>query len=165
MARKPKVFTWSDGFRRYLVAATSRVKALEAWGFDRDLFREGAAQEVQDGPGYDEALAEPGAVIELDVSEVVANAEAPARKTPSRPRRHVDKGPSKAELARREKARARVADLEARLDETVSEERGALDAIERRRQALDAEEEAARDRYRTALRKLKAELARARQGL
>ena len=28
MARAPKVFTWSDGFHRYTVAATSRAKAL-----------------------------------------------------------------------------------------------------------------------------------------
>jgi hypothetical protein len=165
MARKPKVFAWSDGFRRYLVAATSRARALEAWGFNRDLFREGAAREVQDGAGYDEALAEPGAVIELDVSAAVANAKVARQPPPSRPRKHVEPKPDRAAEARREKARAKVAGLEARLERIEADERQALDDIERRQRDLEEEAEAARDRYRAAVRKLKTELGKARRAL
>ena len=63
MARAPKVFTWSDGFHRYTVAATSRVKALAAWETDRDLFKDGVATEAPDAPDAEAALAAPGAVI------------------------------------------------------------------------------------------------------
>ena len=41
MARKLKVFSWSDGLHDYTVATTSRAKALAAWDVGRDLFKDG----------------------------------------------------------------------------------------------------------------------------
>jgi hypothetical protein len=49
MARKLKVFSWSDGLHDYTVAATSRAKALEAWDVGRDLFKDGTAKEISEG--------------------------------------------------------------------------------------------------------------------
>ncbi|MES2032567.1 MAG: hypothetical protein V4466_00185, partial [Pseudomonadota bacterium] len=85
MARRPRVFTWSDGFHSYFVAETSRAKALAAWGFDRDLFREGAASEVTEGAAHDAALARPGEVIEEVAGDIHKLAEAPAVRARPRP--------------------------------------------------------------------------------
>ena len=43
MAAKLKVFRYSDGFHAWTVAASSRPKALAAWGVKRDLFKDGSA--------------------------------------------------------------------------------------------------------------------------
>jgi hypothetical protein len=60
MAARMKVFRWSDGLAAYTLAATSRAKALEAWGFHRDLFKTGEAKEVEGGEDYRRAQAHPG---------------------------------------------------------------------------------------------------------
>ena len=59
MAVKLKVFTWSDGFHTFTMAASSRPKALEAWGTSQDLFRTGLAQAVDEGADRDTALVSP----------------------------------------------------------------------------------------------------------
>ncbi|MDI6624139.1 MAG: hypothetical protein QME55_05355 [Brevundimonas sp.] len=113
MARKLKVFCYSDGFHSWTVAAPSRAKALEAWGVKRDLFSDGAAKEIDIGPDREAALASPGELIErglaVDVG-AVARKTAPKAKKPE---------PSDA------KAKARVEALEAKaaaLDEAQAEE-------------------------------------------
>ena len=69
-----KVFTWSDGFHAFTVAATSRPKALKAWGMTQDIFKSGLAREITDGPTFDAARAQPGEVIQtgeaLDPGEI-----------------------------------------------------------------------------------------------
>ena len=74
MAKRLKVFTWSDGFHAFTVAASSRPKALQAWGSRQDLFATGLASELDGGPDYEAALAAPGEVIErgliIDVGEI-----------------------------------------------------------------------------------------------
>lgn len=151
MARKPRVFTWSDGFHRYVVAATSRAGALEAWGFDRDLFREGAAQEIQDGPGHDRALASPGEVIEIDVSSGVEAASREARPKTA-------KAPDAAGRRKLEALREKLAaqDAEAQAEE---------DAFEARRQALEEERVKAAQAREKARKKLTAEIAALRAKL
>ena len=107
MARKLKVFCYSDGFHSWTVAASSRAKALEAWGLKRDLFKDGAAREIDLGPDREAALAAPGALIErglsVDIGEV-------ARKT-------APKAAAKAKkpAASDAKAKAHVEALEAEL--------------------------------------------------
>lgn len=154
MARKLKVFAWSDGFHRYLVATTSRARALEAWGFDRNLFREGAAGEIEaDAPGAAAALAAPGEVVELDVSAGVVRASPRKATAAARP----------AEEARRRRARARVRDLEAALADSdaaaareAEDDAGRLAAL----RAGIAERARRRDEARE---RLAASLARARE--
>ena len=58
-----KVFSWSDGLHAYTVATTSRAKALAAWGFSRDLFKDGEAEEIKAGIDHDRALAQPGVTV------------------------------------------------------------------------------------------------------
>lgn len=129
MARAPKVFTWSDGFHSYTVAATSRVKAMAAWETDRDLFKEGVAQEITEGPEVAAALAAPGVVIR--------RAEAGLNAAVDRlPKLRKAKPAPKAAL-RRELEAARRA-----LDDADLEHEQAEQDLETRRAAL--EDEAAR---------------------
>ncbi|SFS30858.1 hypothetical protein [Brevundimonas viscosa] len=107
MAPRLKVFTWSDGFHAFTVAASSRPKALAAWGMERDIFASGLAREIREGPDYEAALARPGEVIERGLAVDVGEA-APRRKKARRAATGKRKGPSPA-------ARERVRSLEAEL--------------------------------------------------
>ncbi len=91
MAKRLKVFTWSDGFHAFTVAVSSRPKALEAWGSKQDLFATGLASELSGGPDYEAALAAPGQVIErglaIDVGKI-RKADGPKKAAgPSKARR------------------------------------------------------------------------------
>ena len=119
MATKLKVFTWSDGFHAFTVAASSRPKALEAWGVDQDLFKTGLAHEVEDGADRDAALASPGAVISRGLS--------------------VDVGKATTRKVKPEnnKAKARLEALEVELETLDAEQAEALQALDDRQTALD----------------------------
>lgn len=126
MARALKTFCYSDGLHAWTVAASSRAKALAAFGVKRDLFKDGAAIEIDSGPDREAALKVPGELIErglaVDIGKVAPTAAPKAR-------------PAAAAA----KARARVEALKAELsalDEAQASETRALDA---RRAALDAE--------------------------
>jgi hypothetical protein len=131
MARKLKVFSWSDGLHDYTVAASSRAKALEAWDVGRDLFKDGTAKELAEGPNHDAAVAAPETVITTPAGGLGAALKA----LPAKARRK----PSKAETARAEKLAALKAELEGVEDEAEASEL----AFAERRSALDAEEAAA----------------------
>ena len=152
MARAPKVFTWSDGFHRYTVAATSRAKALAAWETDRDLFKEGVAQEASDAPDARAALAAPGAVIRRAEGGVPAEvAKLPKTKPAS-------KKAYKAEAERKRK----LAEAEAALDAAEAEQRDAEADLERRRRDLDAEAAALSDSWTSRRAKLEQAIRRLR---
>lgn len=156
MARKLKVFCYSDGFHSWTVAAPSRAKALEAWGVKRDLFRDGAAREIQIGPDREAALAAPGELIERGLSVDIGEVE----------RKRAPKAKPKPETPKSDaKARARVEALEAEmaaLDEAQAEETAALEA---ERAALEREAAALARRQRKAREALKAKLKTARAKL
>ena len=135
MARKLKVFSWSDGLHDYTVAATSRAKALEAWDVGRDLFKDGTAREVSEGAAHDAALAEPEAVVTRPASGLGAA----LKSLPASARRK----PTKAETAKAEK----LAALKARLDAVEDEAEASEIAFAERRSALDAEEAAATEGF------------------
>jgi len=114
MAPRLKVFSWSDGFHAFSVAASSRQKALDAWGIGRDIFKDGLAREVTEGPDHAAALKSPGEVIERGLAVDIGKAaprKKPAVKRPS-------------EAARR-KVEALEAELEV-LDHAQTDEREAL---------------------------------------
>lgn len=127
MARALKVFTWSDGFHRYTVAATSRAKALAAWETDRDLFKEGVAREAPDAPDAKAALAASGAVIRRAEGGLKSAVDKLPRPKPK---------PEGDDRAKRKKA---LAQAEAALDAAETQQRDAEADLERRRRALDAE--------------------------
>jgi len=135
MARKLKVFSWSDGLHDYTVAVTSRAKALEAWDVGRDLFKDGTAKEIAEGANHAAAVAAPETVITTPAGGLGAALKA----LPAKARRK----PSKAETARAEKLAALKAELEAVEDEVEASEL----AFAERRSALDAEEAAAAEGF------------------
>lgn len=155
MARAPRVFAWSDGLHAYTVAASSKAKALAAWGVGRDLFKDGEAREITEGPAYDAALATPGEVVRTGLHVSLPDApkrkpgKGPPKTPPARPK------PSKADLARAkalerefaaldrddESLETEIAARRARLDREAAERRA---EIARRRKVLETE--------RTALR-------------
>lgn len=142
MAARLKVFTWSDGFHAFTVAASSRPKALAAWGVGQDLFKSGLARQIDEGPDHDAALKSPGEVIERGLS-VDPGAVAPARK------------PKRPSAAARRKVEALETEL-AELDRRQAEETAALEdeakALARRQTDLEKRHKADRDRLRDRLR-------------
>jgi hypothetical protein len=145
---KLKVFTWSDGFHAYTVAATSRAKALAAWGVTRDLFKDGDAAELTTGPDHDTALAQPGVIVrrglKVDVGKV---------KTAPKVR-----APKKADVDR-------VATLEREVTALTAEHAAASGKLLEERKRLDAAEAALDRDHDERLRRLRSRLAAARRKL
>ena len=59
MAARLKTFVMDDGLYTHVVASTSRVKALDAWGANQDLFKAGLAKETHDPALVKAATAHP----------------------------------------------------------------------------------------------------------
>ena len=137
MAAKLKVFSWSDGFHAFTVAASSRPKALAAWGMSQDIFKSGLAREVTEGAAFHAALKSPGEVIQTgEAVDVGAIEAAPKPRRPS--------GPSAAQ-------KKRIADLEKALADLDEAQSAALDAVDQeikglqtRRASLEADHAKAR---------------------
>ncbi|KQY75207.1 hypothetical protein [Brevundimonas sp. Root1423] len=150
MARALKVFSYSDGFHSWTVAATSRARALEAWGVKRDLFKDGSAVEAVEGPDREAALQAPGELIERGLSVDIGKVE----KTRA-PKAVKTRGPSVKDVARVELLEEELAELEAG---QVRE----AEALEERRAALEREAAALADSQLKARDALKAKLKAAR---
>ncbi|HYD45799.1 MAG TPA: hypothetical protein VEA79_11105 [Phenylobacterium sp.] len=153
MAARLKVFVTSDGLTDYVVAATSRPKALAAWGAHQDLFKTGQARETDDPRLVKAAQAQPGEVLRRSAGEPVL--------PKARPKTAKPKGPTKAQ-------RERLAKAEAALDALETERSQALEAIAAERAALDRREadlarrlERAEAKARAALEAAKAAVERA----
>ncbi len=153
MARAPKVFSWSDGFHRYTVAATSRAKALAAWETDRDLFKEGVASETPDAPDAKAALAAPGAVIRRAEGGLKAAVETlPKAKA----------APKKADAAEVKRKKA-LAEAETALEAAEAKQQDAEAELEQRRRDLEAEAADLSARWTKQRSTLTAAVARLRQ--
>lgn len=153
MAAKLKVFCYSDGFHAWTVAASSRAKALAAWGVSRDLFKDGSAKQIDSGPDHDAALEAPGELIErglsVDIGKVEKTSAAKSPKT---------RKPS-------EKEKARVAALERELEELDEARAEEVEALEARRAALEKDARDLERRHDKARDALKASLKTARAKL
>ena len=150
MAARLKVFVTSDGLADYVVAASSRPKALAAWGARQDLFGSGAAWETDEPELVSAALAKPGEVLK----RAAASQDLPAKlPTAAKP-----KGPSKAALMRVEALESRIASLD-------TQHRDALTALAAERAVLDAREAAAAEHHAAERQRLHRDLAKARRDL
>ena len=156
MARKLKVFCYSDGFHSWTVAASSRAKALAAWGVKRDLFKDGSAKEIDIGPDREAALASPGELIERGLSVDIGKVE---RTKPPKAKPKPEKPKSDA------KARARVEALEAELDALDEAQAAETAALEVERETLERRAREMAKRQRKARDALKAKLKAARAKL
>jgi len=166
MAARLKVFVTSDGLTDYVVATTSKAKALAAWGVSQDAFQRGHAWQTDDPALVKAATATPDVVLRRPVAGArgkVARLKPAAPKAvklkPAKPPKPAkQKGPTKAQLKR-------VADLEgqlAALGKRVEAERAKLArdaaALAKRQAGVEA-------KARTERSRLQARLKAARQAL
>lgn len=140
MAARLKVFVTSDGLTDYVVATTSKPKALEAWGSHQDLFKTGLAHETEDAALVKAAVTQPGQVLRRAAgSRATLEKLKPGRREPEPP-----KGPTKAELKR-------IADAEGRLARADAAHARALAALDDKRADLEARHAKARAELEAAL--------------
>jgi hypothetical protein len=149
MPARLKVFVTSDGLTDYVVAASSRPKALAAWGANQDLFKEGRASETDDAALAKAARAKPGEVLTRPAHA------AGAPKLPKPPARKAA-GPSAA-------GRRQLAVLVKRLATLEAGHAAAADGIATARAALDRREKNAEEAFETARRDLERQIASARR--
>jgi hypothetical protein len=151
MAARLKVFVTSDGLTDYVVATSSRPKALAAWGVHQDLFKQGAARETDDPALVKAALAQPDEVLERP-----AGSAARLKAIKAAPKKQRE--PSKAALKK-------VADLEAALDALEDRWAEQAAAIQKARDDLDAREAREQSAHEAERAKLSGQLAKARQAI
>ena len=132
MAPRLKVFVTSDGLTDYIVATTSKTKALAAWGSHQDLFKTGLARQTDDPALIEAASAQPDQVLRRPAG---TRGELARLKPAKRPAAKSPAGPSKAALKK-------VADLEKRLAAAEAAHARALADLERRRRELETKGEA-----------------------
>ena len=157
MARKLKTYVTSVGFFDLAIAAPSMKAALQAWGSNSNLFHQGFASEVTDGPAVEATMAKPGVVLRRPVGSnkpfeedaslptdiADARDDAPKRRKPEdRPPRKIErraarkaarddeKEERKREAARRKEAAAREK-ARKRREQAVAKAQAALDRAER----------------------------------
>jgi hypothetical protein len=150
MAAKLKVFITSDGLTDYVVAVSSKSKALAAWGVRQDVFKEGAAHQTDDPVLVKAATAKPGEVLRRPAGtrDKLAKLKPAKAAKPS--------GPTKAQLKKVATLEKQLADLDADHDRDA-------DALERARADLDRREEALHARHEARRAKLEAALDAARE--
>ncbi len=162
MAARLKVFVTSDGFTDYVVAASSRAKALAAWGAHQDLFQTGGARETDDPELVAAASAHPGEVIRrpATVTPFIAKRKGPRAAPPlpkaAPPRR--PRGPTPAQLRK-------VAELEAELDAAAEQHAAELAEIAAEKRALETRRDASESRFLSRRAELREALRKARLAL
>ena len=175
---KLNVYRMAVGFHDAYVAAPSQKAAIEAWGADKDVFRRGMAEIVDDPELMKEPLSRPGEVVKrlrgtaaeqiAALGDIPRETEAPkARKSPKGRTKAAPKPPKPKPRPSREKldeAEQALTDAEARHDEqmaairkreaALAAERKALEKEQdREREKLEARREKAREAYEEAMRK------------
>jgi hypothetical protein len=152
LAPRLKVFVTSDGLTDYVVATSSRPKALAAWGAHQDLFKTGGARETDDPALVKAATAQPGEVLRRPANTKDALAKV-AKAKPAKP-----KGPSKAALRK-------VEGLERRLTALRDRRAQAEARLQAARAQLDRRETEESARFDTEMRRLEDALREARREL
>lgn len=163
MAPRLKVFVTSDGLTDYVVAASSKPKALAAWGSHQDLFKTGLAHETDDPELVAAASAKPGEVLRRPTGALgelakLKPAKKPAGKTATAKPPPAKAGPSKAALKK-------VADLEERIEALDAEHAATRDRLQRQRAELERQAEALEAEHAAKRAKFEAALSAARRAL
>lgn len=158
-----KVFVTSDGFTDYVVAATSRAKALSAWGAHQDLFQTGGARETDDPDLVAAASAQPGQVLRrpAKVTQLVPRRSS-AAKPPSPPPKPAPakkpRGPTPAQLRK-------IADLEAELEAAAERHAAELAQIAAEKRALELRRDQSESKFLNRRGELREALRKARLAL
>lgn len=160
MARKPKVYAAEiDGLHEWIVAARNQAEALEAFGVNQDLFKQGLAGPAEDPKAVTTAMAEPGKPLrrikgskdpfrpaDTGGSEAWSKAakglSTKGRRTTARPKR---------DRKALERAQAELERFDARSRKELQELDAEMRALERRREGLLNEQEGRRKALRRAL--------------
>ena len=150
MAQRLKVFVTSDGLTDYVVAASSRAKALAAWGAHQDLFKTGGAHETDDPGLVAAATATPGEVLRR-----AADTEAALARAPKPPKRQP---PSKAASEKVAKLERELADETARHEADLAEINAAQAELKARQAEIGEAFAARRTELQNALREARAAL-------
>ena len=156
-----KVFVTSDGFTDYVVAATSRAKALAAWGAHQDLFQTGGASETDDPDLVAAASEHPGQVLRRPskVTPLIPKRPKAAKppppsppkpRPPSRPR-----GPTPAQLRK-------ISDLEAELEAAAERHAAELAQIAAEKRALELRRDESESKFLIRRAELREALRKAR---
>jgi len=152
MVPRLKLFEWSDGFHVFTVAASSRPKALLAWGSGQDLFATGLAKEIDDSPDADAAKASPGTVIERKL-DVKLPASIPKKNQAKKAQK-----PSAADRKRLQEAQLALDDLDTMHGQAAQRLDEELQALKARRaeerQAYEEQREKLQDRVEKARARL-----------
>ncbi len=150
MAQRLKVFITSDGLTDYVVAASSRAKALAAWGAHQDLFKTGGAHETDDPALVAAANAKPGEVLRraADTQAALARAPKPAKR----------KAPSQAALQKVARLEQELADETERHRAEMAEIHVAQAELAVREAGADEQFAARRIKLQNALREARAAL-------
>jgi hypothetical protein len=166
MPARLKVFAARIGFFDTVIAASSQKAALEAWGMNQDLFKEGLARAVDD-PAALVALDQPGVVLKRTAGSSDAyTADAQVRENVIAP------GPArKPEAAAKPKPakpkppadRTALDRAEAALAQAARDHEQAMEGLAERRRALEADEAAAEQVFRKQRTQLEASLSAARR--
>jgi len=157
MARKLKTYVTSVGFFNLAIAAPSMKAALQAWGSNTNLFHQGFAKEVTDGPVVEATMAKPGTVLRRPVGS-----NKPFKENAALPANLADERDNKSARRERKKQSPRKIDQKAAREAALAYERE-----ERKQEAARRKEEAAREKTRKcreqAVAKAQAALDRAEQ--
>jgi hypothetical protein len=146
MPARLKVFVTSDGLTDFVVAATSKAKALAAWGVHQDVFKTGLAHETDDADLVAAAIAKPGEVLRRPAGTRGELAKLKPAKAAPKPRT-----PSKAALKTVADLEQRIAELDAAHEKTAADVARERAALERREAALDRSHAAERNTLEAAL--------------
>lgn len=158
-----KVFVTSDGFTDYVVAATSRAKALAAWGAHQDLFQTGGARETDDPDLVTAASAQPGQVLRRPskVTPLVPKRQAAAKQPTPPPKPAPPKkprGPTPAQLRK-------IAALEAELEGAAERHAAELAQIAAEKRALELRRDDSESKFLNRRAELREALRKARLSL
>ena len=156
MPRALKVYAAPLGFFESVVAAPSKAAALRAWGVHQDLFASGDAKVTTDAEAVEAALAHPGAPLRRAVGDKGPFKFAPDLPAPPAP-------PRRAASAARRPDRSRLDAAEARLEHAEEAQARGEAEFFRRREALEAEEAAARKRWAADGKRAQADVHRERR--
>ena len=159
MAPRLKVFCTTNGLTQYVVATSSKAKALSAWGAKQDLFKEGLASETNEAALVEAALATPGEVVTRSAMGETALEAALAAVSKPKKKDKAEKA-AKASKPKRPSREAldRVQKLERKLAEQEGRHREAIEGLARRRAAIDAEETELRGAFAAKRRDLQQRL-------
>lgn len=162
MAPRLKVFVTSDGLTDYVVAVSSRAKALEAWGAHQDLFQTGGAHQTDDPELVEAACASPGQVLRRPTGatppKISARTKAKAQPDTEAFQPAKPKGPPPAAVKRAKEIEQKLVELAGRHGEE-------MDDIADQRAALDARRERVEAEYLERRAKLREDLRKAREAL